>query len=288
MNPPPFDNITLIGGGLIGGSIALAIQRLVPAPAVRLWTRRVETADRARELGIISVSEDLSDAVRDADLCILCVPVGAMPGVLAAAMDAGLPETCLVTDVGSVKAVPHRTLAPMLAHREVPFIGSHPMAGSERNGIEAITPELFRNSACILTNDERAPAEAAARVESFWRSLGCRTSWMHAAVHDELVARISHLPHVIAASAARVCLRHPHEGRYCGGGLRDTTRVAAGNASMWAEIITENRQALIEPLRESISDLTEILAIMESGDREAARIWLDRAKQLRDALRLIT
>ena len=121
------------------------------------------------------------------------------------------------------------------------FIGSHPMAGSERNGLSAATATLFQNAACLLTNDNGAPVEQTAALDRFWKSIGCRTSWMSAAIHDELVARISHLPHLIAASAARVCLKNPAEGRFGGGGLRDTTRVAAGNPSMWAEIVTENR-----------------------------------------------
>jgi prephenate dehydrogenase len=107
---------------------------------------------------------------------------------------------------------------------------------------------------------------------------------MSAAIHDELVARISHLPHLVAASAARVCLKDPSEGRFGGGGLRDTTRVAAGNPAMWAEIVTENREALIGPLRETIADLREILASLELGDQEHAHRWLNTAKQRRDPL----
>jgi prephenate dehydrogenase len=107
---------------------------------------------------------------------------------------------------------------------------------------------------------------------------------MSAAIHDELVARISHLPHLVAASAARVCLKHASEGRFGGGGLRDTTRVASGNAEMWAEIVTENREALLGPLRETIADLGKILTLLESADQEAARQWLATAKHQRDLL----
>ena len=203
---------------------------------------------------------------------------------MTAALEAGLPDGCLITDVGSVKRVPHRKIAPLLQGRDIRFIGSHPMAGSERNGLSAVTSTLFKNAACLLTNDNGAPPEQAAALERFWKTIGCRTSWMSAAIHDELVARISHLPHLIAASAARVCLHDPGEGRFGGGGLRDTTRVAAGNPVMWAEIVTENREALIGPLKETIADLHEILASLESGDQEQARQWLATAKQRRDPL----
>jgi len=281
-----FQHIAILGGGLLGGSIALAAAPL--ASTVRLWARRPETTARARELGIPHATTELAEACQDADLCILCVPVGSMAVLLADAITAGLPDGCLITDVGSVKSAPHRDLGPLVATRTGHFIGSHPMAGSERKGIEAIRPALMENAACILTNDGNAPPDATTRLERFWQSLGCRTSWMDAAAHDTCVARISHLPHIVAASAARVCLRDPADGAFGGGGLRDTTRVAAGDPSMWAEILTENRAALAGPLRESLADLSEILALLETGDQEAVRQWLEHAKTLRTASPIAT
>jgi prephenate dehydrogenase len=279
-----FPTISILGGGLLGGSLALALSALENAPTIRLWARKEETVKDARELGISGVTGDLKEAVLGANLVILAVPVGAMTALVTAALEAGLPDDCLITDVGSVKRVPHRKIAPLLQGRNIRFIGSHPMAGSERNGLSAVTATLFENAACLLTNDNGAPPEQAAALERFWKTIGCRTSWMSAAIHDELVARISHLPHLIADSAARVCLHDPGEGRFGGGGLRDTTRVAAGNPTMWAEIVTENREALIGPLKETIADLHEILSSLESGDQEQARQWLDAAKQRRDPL----
>ena len=279
-----FQTITILGGGLLGGSLALALEDLENPPQVRLWARNPQTVDAAREIGISGATDDLAVAVQDADLIVLAVPVGSMAALVVAALDAGLRANCLITDVGSVKRGPHQQIGPLLDGSEIHFIGSHPMAGSERNGLSAATANLFQNAACLLTNDDGAPAELAAALERFWKTIGCRTSWMTGAIHDELVARISHLPHLIAASAARVCLRDPSEGRFGGGGLRDTTRVAAGNPAMWAEIVTENREALIGPLRETLADLREILASLESGDQEQARQWLVTAKQRRDPL----
>lgn len=274
-----FNTIAILGGGLLGGSIALAAQNLPNPPDVRLWSRREITASTARDLGIRAATSDLADAVCHADLAILCVPVGAMPGLLRDAIAAGLPNPCLVTDVGSVKSHPHREL-PGLGRR---FIGSHPMAGSEKKGIEAVHPTLFHQAACIMTDDGRADPSDQSRLERFWKSLGCRTSWSSPDRHDHLVARISHLPHVVAACAARVCLRNPEDGRFGGGGLRDTTRVAGGDPRMWAEILLENRDALIQPMRETLADLTEILAMLEHRDEEAIRQWLDEAKHLRQS-----
>ena len=279
-----FPNITILGSGLLGGSLALALSALENPPQTRLWARKRETLEAAEKLGIANVTSDLREAVSDADLVILAVPVGAMAALVGSSLEAGLPGSCLITDVGSVKRVPHRQISPLLKGREIRFIGSHPMAGSERNGLSAITGTLFHNAACLLTNDDNAPVAQAQALERFWKTIGCRTSWMSASIHDELVARISHLPHLLSASAARVCLKDPSEGRFGGGGLRDTTRVAAGNPTMWAEIVIENREALTGLLHETIADLREILASLQSGNQEQARQWLATAKQRRDPL----
>ncbi len=280
-----FPNITILGGGLLGGSLAMKLVQT--GHHVRLWARREETVDAALESGIQCATNDLAAAARSTDLVVLAVPVGSMPTLVSRALQAGLPAGCLITDVGSVKRAPHDTIPPLLAGSGMDFIGSHPMAGSEQNGLAAASPDLFENAACLLTNDEQVAAGRAAALERFWQGVGCRTTWMSAAAHDELVARISHLPHIVAASAARICLKHPGDGRFGGGGLRDTTRVASGNAEMWAEILTENRQALLEPLRETIADLSEILAMLESGDQEQTRKWLAAAKHQRDTLHSI-
>jgi prephenate dehydrogenase len=277
-----FTNITILGGGLLGGSLALALTNPVGSPRVKLWVRRAETAAEAEAAGITDVTCDLAEAVADADLVVLAVPVGVMPGLISAALEAGLREGCLITDVGSVKQFPHQAITPLLAGTGVHFIGSHPMAGSEKTGITAAAPDLFRNAACILTNDDHVAGSEAAALDRFWQTLGCRTAWMSAEIHDALVARISHLPHIISASAARVSLQDPAEGRFGGGGLRDTTRVAGGNADMWAEILIENRRAIAAPLRETIEDLREILASLESGGQESVRQWLVTAKERRD------
>jgi prephenate dehydrogenase len=277
-----FPNITILGGGLLGGSLAMALAG--NHQQARLWARRTETVQAARDLGISGATGDLADAVREADLLVLAVPVGSMPALVSRAIDAGLPQGCLITDVGSVKSAPHREIPPLLAGRGIDFIGSHPMAGSEQNGLEASSADLFQNAACLLTNDETVANSRAEALERFWQGVGCRTSWMSAATHDKLVARISHLPHVVAAGAALASLKNPEDGRFGGGGLRDTTRVAGGNPEMWAEILMENRAALLDPLRETIAGLSEIISHLENGDRRAVHDWLAAAKQLRDPL----
>jgi prephenate dehydrogenase len=279
-----FSNISILGSGLLGGSLALALAAQKHAPRVKLWARKAQTASEARALGIDGATDDLKLAVEGVDLLVLCVPVGAMPALVTSALEAGLPATCLVTDVGSVKQAPHRELAPLLAAKGIEFIGSHPMAGSERNGLAATSATLFEGAACLLTHDGENASPRAMALEAFWQSVGCHTAWMTPAAHDALVARISHLPHLIAASASRVCLKNPADGRFGGGGLRDTTRVASGNPEMWAEILTENRAALLDPLRESIADLQAVVQLLEKSDQQAILQWLAEAKQPRDSL----
>lgn len=278
-----FQKISILGGGLLGGSIALALQ---DSREVRLWFRRAELLETARLAGFQGATADLTTAVADCDLLILAVPVGAMPALLSAAIEAGLPATCLVTDVGSVKQAPHQQLAEILALSGNPFIGSHPMAGSEKNGLMAARADLFQNAACLLTNDSNASTQLANDLDKFWVDLGCRTRWFSAAEHDRIVARISHLPHVTAAATALSALDSCAQyGELSGGGLKDTTRVASGNPDMWAEILTENREAVIAGVKDNIAQLHEILASLEAGDLEATRQWLLAAKHLRDDLK---
>ena len=278
----PFQKIGILGGGLLGGSAALALREKAD---VRLWIRRPEAVESAQLSGLDFATGDLKEAVADTDLLILAVPVGAMPALLSAAMAAGLPKACLVTDVGSVKAAPHRDLAPALAQNGNPFIGSHPMAGSERNGLAAARADLFQNAACLLTNDSGAPPDLCTALEDFWKALGCRTKWLGAAEHDRLVARISHLPHVTAAATAFGALSaDTTSGILSGGGLRDTTRVAGGNPEMWAEILLENRGEVARSVRETIAKLDEFLVALDGANQEELRHLLTEAKALRDTL----
>lgn len=272
--------ISVLGGGLLGGSLAMS-----PAIGhqVTVWSRRAETTAAARERGMNATS-DLTEAVREADLVILCVPVGSMAELLHRAIVAGLPGRCLITDVGSVKRLPHEALRPLLQQERRHFIGSHPMAGGEKGGLEHARAELYQGAACLLTNDEDAPVELCRALEHFWQGLGCRTAWTTAGEHDAIVSRVSHFPHVLACIGARVALQNPAWGAYCGNGLRDTTRVAAGNPAMWSEILLENRDQLLHALQDSRQQLDALTHLLESGDRSTLEQWLDEAKVLREGL----
>lgn len=280
-----FEKVAILGGGLLGGSIALALRERFPATPVTLWSRRTESVDAARARGIAGASSDLGICLEGATLVILGTPVGVMPGLVRAALGHGLYQGALVTDVGSVKVPPHREVAPLLREAGLSFIGSHPMAGSEQTGIDAANASLFEGAACLLTDDESVGDPLAGRLARFWQALGCRTHWIAASGHDALVARISHFPHAVAAAATLVALQQPSDADFAGGGLRDTTRVAGGDPDMWAEIFMENRSELAVAVERHISGMSEMLAMLRAGDHEALRHWLASAKEVRQVLR---
>jgi prephenate dehydrogenase len=272
--------IAILGGGLLGGSLALALHQ---SAEVRVWSRRQSAADEAQLLGLWA-SVSLVEVVADANLLILCVPVGAMKELLTEARQAGLPACALVTDVGSVKRLPHEVLREIVATSGITFIGSHPMAGGEKSGVAHAKANLFEGAACILTNDFAVDVERCAELEHFWQELGCRTSWMTATEHDLLVARISHFPRLLASVGIKVGLSDVAFGAQAGGGLRDTTRVAAGNPAMWTEIIAENRDAILPTLHEAMREMQMLATYLQQDRREELHDWLAQTKALRDEL----
>lgn len=272
--------IAILGGGLLGGSLALAVQN---GEVARVWSRREASVQGGKELGL-DASSSLPYVVEDADLVILCVPVGAMKSLLQDAIDAGLPRTALITDVGSVKRMPHEALREIIEKNHLSFIGSHPMAGGEKGGIQFAKAQLFQNAACILTNDFHIDAKIAAELEAFWQKLGCRTTWMSAEMHDTLVARVSHFPHLLAALGIKVALPDRSFAHHAGGGLRDTTRVAGGNPSMWLEILSENRDAILPALDEAMLELSKLRDLLQNQQQNELLDWLREAKELRDEL----
>lgn len=191
------------------------------------------------------------------------------------------PQT-VVTDAGSVKSGVVRDLQSVCGGQ---FIGSHPMAGSERNGFTAAREDLFEGATCILTPTEETASRARQAVLGLWRAVGCRTAEMAPEEHDEVIARVSHLPHAAAAAlVAAINVRVPDAGATAGGGYRDTTRVAAGPAGMWTEILLENREPLLAGMEELTASLETMKNLIKSGDSEALEAFLAKASAIRKAL----
>jgi prephenate dehydrogenase len=259
--------IAILGPGLIGGSIALALRR-IGGSHVTLWARRPEAVGEVIAAGCAdAATADLAAAVKDADLVVLCVPVGAM-GSLASGIAHLMPSQCVVTDVGSVKGPVLAELRPIFQERGR-FVGSHPMAGSEHTGLTAARAQLFDGTTCIVTPEPDTDAPALSVVCAFWNSIGCSVAELPAAEHDECVALVSHLPHLLAATLVNtVAARNEHAFRVVGPGFRDTSRVAAGPPAMWREILLENSAAVlpaIDALIAKLSEFRQTLAFADDG-----------------------
>lgn len=232
----------------------------------------------------IDATSSLREAVADADLLVLDAPPAALVRLCAAAFEAGLPPGCLITDLGSVKVMPHAAMHELLSGHAHAFIGSHPITNVHHSGIHPASAHAFEGATCLLSNDGQAPPQYAEDLESFWQFLGCHVAWLSAVSHDALVARISHLPHIMAAAAAHVCLYAPNLGPYGGMVLSDVTRAAADDPSLWNETLYENREAIHAPLRELVRELQHMLQALEAGDQDMSRQWLTAAKDRRDRL----
>lgn len=282
-----FQRIAVIGPGLLGGSVVKAARHRSPGLVIRVWGRREEPLERLRSGGEASLaSADLGEVARGADLIILATPIGVMEAAVDEMLRLGaLGDGVVVTDVGSVKAPVVAALESKVAAAGGCFVGSHPMAGSEKTGLEYATADLFEEAACLLTPTGATDAGALERVDAFWQWLGARTTRLTPEAHDRAVALISHLPHLLAALLVESVLGEaPELGAFAGGGFRDSTRIASGSPEMWTEILLENRDAVREALRQFLALAGESLAFFDDLKKEDLHRLLADAKVRRDSL----
>ena len=278
--------IAIFGPGLLGGSLALAVKRAMPSSSVRVWARREAAAAEVRARGIAALATtSVTEAAAGADFIIVATPVDTMAGLARQIAASDVADGCVATDVGSVKGSLVPPLEAAFAGSRASFAGSHPMAGSEKTGLDAAREDLFRGACCIVTPTEATEESALDAVRRFWMALGCRVLSMSPEEHDRKVARISHLPHVMAAVTTLAALRPDAGALDCAaGGFRDTTRVAGGDPGLWTGILRENRAEVIAALRDALGATRELLEIVEGFDEEALRLFLAEAKTLRDRL----
>lgn len=264
----PFARVTIIGIGLIGSSIARAVRARMPT--VRLTGYDADPSVRATA-DALQLFDDVADssgaAVIDADLVILCVPVGAM-GAAAAEFAADLPAEAVVSDVGSCKAEVVRALSEALPGARI--VPAHPVAGTERSGPEAGFATLFNKRWCILTPPEGADPLAVARVAEFWRRLGADVEMMAPDHHDRVLAITSHLPHLIAYTIVGTAsdmeeVTRSEVIKYSAGGFRDFTRIAASDPTMWRDVFLANREAVLEMLQRFSEDLSALQRAIRWG-----------------------
>jgi prephenate dehydrogenase len=280
-----WQKIALIGVGLLGGSLGLAVKQRRLAGRVHGYVRRPASVTECETLGVVDkATTDLTAAVEGADLVIFCTPLAQMRE-LAQRMVASLRPGALVTDVGSVKAPIVQELEPIFAASGAEFIGSHPMAGAEKTGAAAARADLFVKAVCAITPTPNSRTEAVQRVEEFWQSVGALPLRISPELHDDLVSRSSHLPHVVASELSNYVLSpvHPKEqALLCANGFRDTTRIASGSPEMWRDISLANRRNLARVLGVFIEDLQEFRLALENEDLKGVEEFFQKAKQRRD------
>ena len=283
--PVPFQKITLLGVGLLGGSIGLAVRQRRLAGEVAGYVRREKSIADCEKAGAVDyATTDLLAAVSGADLVILCTPLAQMPALAQQFLPA-LKRGAVVTDVGSVKADVIRQLEAMMKKAGVHFVGSHPMAGGEKMGVLAAKADLYQNAVCVVTPTKRSNAAAVRKIERFWKALGGRPLRLDAARHDLFVSRTSHLPHVAAAALAGLVLDpkspKPQTG-LCATGFRDTTRIASGSPEMWRDIVLANRKNVAQSVDAFIAELKKFQAALKQNDAAAVEQFFTRGKKRRD------
>ena len=280
-----FRKITIVGVGLLGGSIGLAVKRRQLAQEVAGFVRRAASLKDCEQAGAVDyATTDLFAAASNADLVILCIPLAQMRA-LAEQLLPALKRGALVTDVGSVKARVVRELESIIARAGAHFVGSHPMAGGEKMGVQAARADLFANAINIITPTKKSNAGAVRKLDQFWKSLGARTLRLTADEHDLLVSRSSHLPHVVAATLANLVLNPAGpktQAALCAAGFRDTTRIASGSPEMWRDIALANRKNLLQSVGVFVAELKKFQGALKRGDARAVETFYATAKQRRD------
>jgi len=282
---PLFDRVALIGLGLIGSSLSHIMRRKHVAGHIAGHARSQATRDKAVELGLVdSIHASASETVEDADLVILCVPVGAC-GPVAAEIASHLKPGAILTDVGSVKEAVIRDVAPHVP-AGVHFIPGHPIAGTEHSGPESGFAELFTHRWCILTPPEGADAAAVQKLKAFWEACGAYVDIMDPNHHDKVLAITSHLPHLIAynivATAADVeSVTESEVIKYSAGGFRDFTRLAASDPTMWRDVFLNNKEAVLEMLSRFSEDLSALQRAIRWGDGQKLFDLFTRSRAVR-------
>ena len=281
------EQVAIIGLGLLGGSVGLAVRESLPGVATTGFDADPGVRERARERGLVQhVAEDAAEAVRGADLVILCVPVGAMRRA-AEAIAPGLSPHTIVSDVGSSKQRVGKALAETLPGHAI--IPAHPVAGTEQSGPDAGFATLFKGRWCILTPPETADPAQVEQLAGFWRALGSTVEVMDAAHHDMVLAVTSHIPHLIAYTIVGTAsdleeVTRSEVIKYSAGGFRDFTRIAASDPTMWRDVFLHNKDAVLAMMDRFLGDLGTMRDAIEASDGDAMFDLFTRTRAIRRSI----
>ena len=282
-----FGTVTIIGTGLIGGSIGLGLKKKGLAKRVLGVGHRKPSIDKALKMKAIDEgTTDIGKSVSQADIVILATSVDLIPD-LAKNVIPLMKESAILTDVGSTKGYIvsqiNKYVKDKRGKNNLNFIGAHPLAGSEQRGIESARPNLFEDSVCVLTPTDLSPKKCVEKIANMWKALGAEISILKPRVHDEIVAFTSHLPHLIASGLTNVV--DEKHWKFGANGLRDTTRIASGDPKLWLSICKQNRVKIIEALRCFSEEIGSMLRDMEEENDNEILNKLKSAKALRDKKR---
>lgn len=282
------ERLALIGAGLIGSSIARAAREFNASRSIVIYDAAPNVRARVRALDIAdAVADDIADAVKTADLVVICTPVGAC-GDVARQIAPHLKAGAIVSDVGSVKGAVVAQVAPHLPSR-VHFVPAHPIAGTEFSGPDAGFATLFCNRWCILTPPTDADADAVDRLDAFWKRIGAKVERMSPAHHDKVLALTSHLPHLIAYNIVGTADDFGEQTRseaikFSASGFRDFTRIASSDPTMWRDIFLNNREAVLEMLGRFNEDLSALQKMIRLGDGEGLFEFFTRTRAIRRSI----
>jgi cyclohexadieny/prephenate dehydrogenase len=280
-----FKRTTIVGPGLLGASIAMGLRDKNISEEIWVWLRDEKKADACRKsIWCDRALIDLEEAVKGSDLIILCTPVESILDQLDR-ISQWAGEGCVVTDVGSLKKEICERAEQVFENKSSFFIGSHPMAGSEKAGMEFASADLLIQKRCILTPAKNTREENLKKITELWKRVGMSVTSMDMDEHDEIMSWISHLPHLVASSLINAIItKVPEMSRYCGNGLRDTTRIAAGNPQMWMQILLGNKENLKRGIDDLIESLEGFKVALSDGDQVKLLKILQSAKDSRDLL----
>lgn len=281
-----FARLAILAPGLLGGSVAQAARHFGAARQIAVWARKPEARLKLRqESWCDTVAETAAQAAEGADLVVICAPVDRIVP-LAQEIAPALAPHALVTDVGSVKGDICRHAPAALATGRGTFVGSHPMAGSEKTGWEHARPDLFVKRTVFVTPREDTAPQAAERVAAFWAALDAEVATVAPDVHDEIVAHISHLPQVLASTlCASLAKRTPGWRNFAGGGLRDTTRIAGSDPKLWRTILEQNRDEVLRAVRQYQDELHGLERALSNRDWFEVQAILERGRAYREQFR---
>lgn len=282
MSDRMFETVAIVGPGLIGGSVGMGLKQAGLAGRVIGIGHRQRSIDKAVELAAIDEGTlELAKGVADADLVILCTGVALVPVHAGKALPVMKPGSIL-TDVGSTKREITEKIEALIDKRNVSYLGTHPLAGMEKRGVQAARGDLFRGSICIFTPTAHTTAEAKQRLAAMWSALGASVRELDARTHDKLISEISHLPHLVAAALVNGASGEALE--FAATGFRDTTRIAAGDPELWAEILLANRENVARGLLLLLEQVRAFAMALDRNDKEALLRVLQSAKDKRDKL----